>query len=65
LLTLTDCSGYQTRYEYNRFGQMTAIYQEEGLSQYRAMNGAGLFAGKMLRAMKRAMSTAWRATSRP
>ncbi|MER2660966.1 RHS repeat domain-containing protein, partial [Escherichia coli] len=24
LLAFTDCSGYQTRYEYDRFGQMTA-----------------------------------------
>ncbi|EMV7411193.1 RHS repeat protein [Enterobacter soli] len=41
LLTLTDCSGYQTRYEYNRFGQMTAIYQEEGLSQHRVYDERG------------------------
>ncbi|EOX8567434.1 DUF6531 domain-containing protein, partial [Salmonella bongori] len=41
LLTLTDCSGYQTRYEYNRFGQVTAIHQEEGLSQYRAYDKRG------------------------
>ncbi len=41
LLTLTDCSGYQTRYEYNRFGQVTAIHQEEGLSQYRAYDERG------------------------
>ena len=25
LLAFTDCSGYQTRYEYDRFGQMTAV----------------------------------------
>ncbi|EJM2465487.1 RHS repeat protein, partial [Escherichia coli] len=24
-LAFTDCSGYQTRYEYDRFGQMTAV----------------------------------------
>ena len=41
LLALTDCSGYQTRYEYNRFGQVTAIHQEEGLSQYRAYDERG------------------------
>lgn len=41
LLTLSDCSGYQTRYEYNRFGQVTAIHQEEGLSQYFAYDSRG------------------------
>ncbi|MDJ3599535.1 RHS repeat protein [Salmonella enterica] len=41
LLTFTDCSGYQTRYEYNRFGQATAIHREEGLSQYRAYDERG------------------------
>ncbi|HAF2549009.1 TPA: RHS repeat protein, partial [Salmonella enterica] len=41
LLTLTDCSGYQTRYEYNRFGQVTALHREEGLSQYRAYDERG------------------------
>ncbi|MGL3457323.1 RHS element protein, partial [Salmonella enterica] len=41
LLTFTDCSGYQTRYEYNRFGQTTAIHREEGLSQYRAYDERG------------------------
>ena len=41
LLTLTDCSGYETRYEYDRFGQLTAIHQEEGLSQYRAYDERG------------------------
>ncbi|HCC0890850.1 TPA: RHS repeat protein, partial [Salmonella enterica] len=41
LLTFTDCSGYLTRYEYNRFGQVTAIHQEEGLSQYRAYDERG------------------------
>ncbi|HAH1019187.1 TPA: RHS repeat-associated core domain-containing protein, partial [Escherichia coli] len=30
LLAFTDCSGYQTRYEYDRFGQMTAVHREEG-----------------------------------
>ncbi|HCB1825736.1 TPA: RHS repeat protein, partial [Citrobacter amalonaticus] len=41
LLTFTDCSGYQTRYEYDRFGQVTALHQEEGLSQYRAYDDRG------------------------
>ena len=41
LLTFTDCSGYRTRYEYNRFGQVTALHQEEGLSQYRAYDERG------------------------
>ena len=41
LLTLTDCSGYQTCYEYNRFGQVTAIHREEGLSHYRAYDERG------------------------
>ncbi|MEX9240227.1 hypothetical protein AB7Z62_24780, partial [Escherichia coli] len=25
---------YQTRYEYDRFGQMTAVHREEGISLY-------------------------------
>ena len=41
LLTLTDCSGYRTRYEYNRFGQATAIHREEGLSQHLTYDGRG------------------------
>lgn len=41
VLTFTDCSGYVTRYEYNRFGQVTAIHQEEGLSQYRDYDAQG------------------------
>ncbi|MCZ8781784.1 DUF4329 domain-containing protein, partial [Escherichia albertii] len=41
LLTFTDCSGYQTRYEHDRFGQMTTVYREEGLSQYRAYDSRG------------------------
>ncbi|UTO69546.1 RHS repeat-associated core domain-containing protein [Escherichia coli] len=36
LLSFTDCSGYVTRYDHDRFGQMTAVHREEGLSQYRA-----------------------------
>ncbi|MFW0766979.1 RHS repeat-associated core domain-containing protein [Trabulsiella odontotermitis] len=34
LLTFTDCSGYETRYEYDRFGQLTAVHHEEGVSRY-------------------------------
>ncbi|MFG0517863.1 RHS element core protein [Kluyvera intermedia] len=41
LLTFTDCSGYQTRYEYDRFGQMTAVHHEEGQSLYRSYNRRG------------------------
>ncbi len=41
LLTFTDCSGYVTRYEYDRFGLMTVIHQEEGLSQYLAYDARG------------------------
>ncbi|ECJ2337691.1 RHS repeat protein, partial [Salmonella enterica subsp. salamae] len=37
-----DCSGYETRYEYDRFGQMTAVHREEGLSVYRTYNTRGL-----------------------
>ncbi|MFO6426959.1 hypothetical protein ACLBOM_19940 [Escherichia coli] len=32
MLAFTDCSGYQTRYEYDRFGQMTAVRHEEALA---------------------------------
>ncbi|EQW83818.1 protein rhsB, partial [Escherichia coli UMEA 3124-1] len=35
------CSGYQTRYDHDRFGQMTAVHREEGLSQYRAYDSRG------------------------
>lgn len=41
LLAFTDCSGYQTRYEYDRFGQMTAVHREEGQSQYRRYDNRG------------------------
>ena len=30
LLSFTDCSGYVTRYDHDRFGQMTAVHREEG-----------------------------------
>jgi len=41
LLAFIDCSGYQTRYEYDRFGQMTEAHREEGLSLYRSYNRRG------------------------
>ncbi|EOX7668866.1 hypothetical protein ACPV2F_005225, partial [Escherichia coli] len=41
LLAFTDCSGYQTRYEYDRFGQMTAVHREEGISLYRRYDNRG------------------------
>lgn len=41
LLSVSDCSGYETRYDYDRFGQVTAIHQEDGLSQYRAYDTRG------------------------
>ncbi|WP_434475611.1 hypothetical protein, partial [Escherichia coli] len=41
LLAFTDCSGYQTRYEYDRFGQMTAVHREEGISRYRRYDNRG------------------------
>ncbi|EJA4783223.1 RHS repeat protein, partial [Escherichia coli] len=41
LLTVTDCSGYVTRYDHDRFGQVTAVHREEGLSQYRTYDSRG------------------------
>ncbi|ECC1695622.1 RHS repeat protein, partial [Salmonella enterica subsp. salamae] len=41
LLTFTDCSGYRTRYEYDRFGQLTAVHLEEGISLYRDYDSRG------------------------
>lgn len=41
LLTVTDCSGYVTRYDHDRFGQVTTVHREEGLSQYRAYDSRG------------------------
>ncbi|ELK4319361.1 RHS repeat protein, partial [Salmonella enterica] len=41
LLTFTDCSGYETRYEYDRFGQLTAVHQEEGISLYQVYDSHG------------------------
>ncbi len=58
LLSFTDCSGYVTRYDHDRFGQVTAVHREEGLSQYRAYDSRGqLIAVKTRRAMKRGMDT--------
>ncbi|HAV8514339.1 TPA: RHS repeat protein, partial [Escherichia coli] len=45
LLSFTDCSGYQTRYDHDRFGQMTAVHREEGLSQYITQDPIGLKGG--------------------
>ncbi len=36
LLSFTDCSGYVTRYDHDRFGQMTAVRREEGLGRFTA-----------------------------
>ena len=41
LLAFTDCSGYQTRYEYDRFGQLTAVHREEGHSHYLTYDNRG------------------------
>ncbi|EPH4898029.1 rhs element protein RhsB, partial [Escherichia coli] len=41
LLSFTDCSGYVTRYDHDRFGQVTAVHREEGLSQYHAYDSRG------------------------
>lgn len=41
LLAFTDCSGYETRYEYDRFGQLTAVHQEEGISLYQFYDSRG------------------------
>jgi len=41
LLSYTDCSGYETRYEYNLFGQVTATHAEEGLSVYQTYDTRG------------------------
>ncbi|EFW6956800.1 RHS repeat protein [Shigella boydii] len=41
LQTFTDCSGYETRYEYDRFGQMTAVHREESISLYRSYDNRG------------------------
>ncbi|EMO8527480.1 RHS repeat protein, partial [Escherichia coli] len=37
----TDCSGYTTRYEYDRYGQQTAVHREEGISTYSSYNPRG------------------------
>ncbi len=41
ILSRTDCSGYETRYAYNRFGQITAVHREEGMSEYRRYDRRG------------------------
>ncbi|EGG4121082.1 type IV secretion protein Rhs, partial [Salmonella enterica] len=41
MVAFTDCSRYETKYEYDRFGQMTAIHREEGQSIYRSYNRRG------------------------
>ncbi|MEB0949567.1 RHS repeat-associated core domain-containing protein [Citrobacter sedlakii] len=41
VVSRTDCSGYETRYEYNRYGQQTAVHYEEGLSVYRRYDRRG------------------------
>uniref|UniRef100_UPI002ED82583 DUF6531 domain-containing protein n=1 Tax=Enterobacterales TaxID=91347 RepID=UPI002ED82583 len=41
LLTFIDCSGYETRYEYDLFGQLTAVHHEEDLSVYRIYDNRG------------------------
>lgn len=41
LLAFTDCSGYETHYEYDRFGQMTAVHHEESVSLYRNYDNRG------------------------
>jgi RHS repeat-associated protein len=46
LLTFTDCSGYETRYEYDRFGQLTAVHQQEGISLYQAYDNRGRLVGQ-------------------
>ncbi|MCK2522334.1 hypothetical protein MZE22_24540, partial [Escherichia coli] len=41
LLAFTDCSGYTTRYEYDRYGQQIAVHREEGISTYSSYNPRG------------------------
>ncbi len=41
VVSRTDCSGYETRYDYNRYGQQTAVHYEEGLSVYRRYDSRG------------------------
>ncbi|WP_259654161.1 hypothetical protein, partial [Escherichia coli] len=41
LQAFTDCSGYTTRYEYDRYGQRTAVHREEGISTYSSYNPRG------------------------
>ncbi len=41
LRAFTDCSGYMTRYEYDRYGQQIAVHREEGISTYSSYNPRG------------------------
>ncbi|EFF7527130.1 RHS repeat protein, partial [Escherichia coli] len=41
LQAFTDCSGYTTRYEYDRYGQQIAVHREEGISTYSSYNPCG------------------------
>ncbi len=46
LRTFTDCSGYMTRYEYDRYGQQIAVHREEGLSIYSLYDSRGRLTGQ-------------------
>lgn len=41
LLTFTDCSGYETRYEYDHFGLLKIIHREEGICLSRTYDDRG------------------------
>lgn len=61
LQAFTDCSGYATRYEYDRYGQQIAIHREEGISTYSYNPRGQLVKSKTGR--ETAMSTAPQATA--
>ncbi len=64
LLAFTDCSGYTTRYEYDRCGQMTAVHRRKA-SAYSSYNprGRGWSVGEgCAGAVKPVMSTPPQAT---
>ncbi len=46
LRAFTDCSGYMTRYEYDRYGQQIAVHREEGLSIYSLYDSRGRLTGQ-------------------
>ena len=46
LQAFTDCSGYMTRYEYDRYGQQIAVHREEGLSIYSLYDSRGRLTGQ-------------------